>query len=97
MVTSLKGIYDTVELTVNFNVNVIEYQCVFGITPPTLNSSYTYYIKTPAVPLTINFPGLSNKECKFETTLKNADGTNFDVFVFPTFTPVVMQPEAIIL
>ena len=95
VVRSQKSPLDTASQTINFIVTIIDYICIPGIILPSLTPSYTYYIKTPPVPMSIEFPGLSNGECKFATSLTYADSSPFDANVF-SFTPEVLVLDAVV-
>ena len=71
------------------------YLCTQAFTKPTLSSPFKYYIKSPAEVLTIQFSGLSNTTCNFETTLTLADASPIDVSVF-TYTSEVVTVDATI-
>ena len=55
----------------------------------------TYYIKTPSVPITITFSGLSNTNCLFDTILTLATGAAIDLTVF-TYIPEVVALDPVI-
>ena len=55
----------------------------------------TYYIKTPSVPTTITFSGLSNTDCLFDTTLTLSTGSAIDSTVF-TYIQEVISVDPVI-
>ena len=69
-INSDKSISDTVETLVNFTVTITPFPCSPGITDPVIVQPFNYGIRVPtAVPVTFSFPGLSNGNCQFTTTL----------------------------
>ena len=78
-----------------FNVDIAPYPCKQAFTQPTLSSPYKYFIKSPAEVLTIQFNGMSNTTCNFETTLTLADASPIDASVF-TYTSEVVTADATI-
>jgi len=64
-VHSDRNVIDNVFVDVSFTVNVVLYPCTPGIIVPVLDPVYEYFIRDPAVALSIPFNGISNGECKF--------------------------------
>lgn len=65
------------------------------LTDPTFVVLTTYYIKTPSVPTTITFAGLSNTSCLFDTTMTLSTGAAIDSTAF-TYTPEVVAVDPVI-
>ena len=81
-VHSDRNVIDNVFVDVSFTVNVVLYPCTPGIIVPVLDPVYEYFIRDPAVALSIPFNGISNGECKFQTVLTKSDGSAIDPLVF---------------
>ena len=65
-VKSLKApTYDFSFIDVLFTLTIIPWPCTPLITPPTLQTTYNYYIKDPPVPMDIPFAGVNNNDCFF--------------------------------
>ena len=94
-VRSTKNALDTAASDISFVVTILKNLCTQVLTDPTFASSTTYYIKTPSVPTTITFVGLSNTNCLFDTTLKLSSGAAIDSTVF-TYTPEVVPVDPVI-